>query len=165
MGNGPAPLSQEQYFAEHGQSIGFPAPLEARRKPFEFNLSSAQTKLQSGELMSELIVRLNALDRTYAGGRPNLLYYPVNPSDLTVVVKPYSSVLTKIYRLNYLQNRRFPKAPNNDFVTAENLYEHPQMNDLLRARLVGFGLPGLTKAFVGSQITMLSARLKTGGPW
>ncbi len=86
--------------------------------------------------MNDLIRYLNEIAAEYAGGRPHLLYYPVSPSDLSVFTKPYQSLLNKVYRINCINNRRFPDRPDKGFVDYSSMYEHENMNDLLRARLV-----------------------------
>lgn len=128
--------SETQYFAEQGVKLGFPEPLESGKRTYEFNLVGAQSRLQLGGLMGELTKFLVELAGQYAGGRPELLYYPVKPSDLQLLVKPYASMLTKIYRINCLQNRSYPAAPRHGFVEYATLYSHTKMNDLVRARLV-----------------------------
>jgi hypothetical protein len=130
-------LAQTDYFAEKGAELGFPDPQPSAEKPYEFNMTAARSNVQAGSLMTALIQYLSSLAEAYAGGRPNLLYYPAKPSDLSVLIKPYRSVLTKIYRVNYLYNREYPREPDrNGFVRYDTIYDHPKMNDLLRARLV-----------------------------
>jgi hypothetical protein len=129
-------LSEQDYFAEHGVALGFREPFERQGKAYDFNMKVAQLQLQTSATMNELIKCLNSLAEKYAGERPNLLYFPGKPSDLSVLVKPYSSVLTKVYRINYLRNGQFPSAPKSGFVQYITLYDHDKMNDLLRGRLV-----------------------------
>jgi|SRR6516162_8934843 len=132
-----AKLTEADYFAGHGAALGFPDPPLHVQKNYEFNMRSAQSSVQAGSLMTELVQHLSSLAETYAGDRPNLLYYPAKPSDLSVLIKPFQSVLTKIYRVNYLHNQKFPDEPDQSgFVRYDAIYDHPKMNDLLRARLV-----------------------------
>lgn len=86
--------------------------------------------------MGELTAFLVDLASNYAGGRPELLYYPAKPTDLQLLVKPYASMLTKVYRINCLHNRSYPAAPQDGIVDHAALYSHPKMNDLIRTRLV-----------------------------
>lgn len=57
-------LSEAQYFEKHGAELGFPSPLSAGQKPYEFNMSAAQMKLQAGDFMGELIRHLGSLAET-----------------------------------------------------------------------------------------------------
>ena len=85
----------------------------------------------------ELIALLASIAEGYAGGRPELLYYPVKPSDLQVLTKPYASVLTKVYRLNCLMIQAVTQVLLNTASFAhDSIFSHDKMNDLLRARLV-----------------------------
>lgn len=141
-GGGEKP-SEAEYFAKHGAGLGFPDPLEGGKRLYDFNLTNARNHLQlSNGLMTELIQFLVGLADSYANGRPELLYYPSKPADLQVLSKPYASMLTKIYRINCLQNRGYPAAPKFGFINQANIYDHDKMNDLLRARLVSKYMDG-----------------------
>jgi len=89
-------MTEEEYFSKHEAELGFPAPLHAGKKHYEYNMLAAQLRLQSGAFMTAFLDQLRHAATTYAGNRPHLLYYPVNPSDLTVFVKPWASVLNKM---------------------------------------------------------------------
>lgn len=144
MGSTSDTMTEAEYFTKHGTELGFPSPPQAARKHYEFNLNAAQSRLQTGKFMTDLIGCLNRMVEVYAGGRPHLLYYPVKPSDLTILVKPWVSVLTKIYRVNYVHNRNYPGKPKGlETITLPNLYGHPKINDLLRARLICKYMDGL----------------------
>lgn len=132
----PPKPSEAEYFARDGAALGFPAPLESGKRVYDFNLSGARNHLQLEGLMGELTDFLVELAVDYAGGRPGLLYYPTKPTDLQLLVKPYSSTLTKVYRINCLQNRNYPAAPRDGFVDHAALYTHPKINDLIRTRLI-----------------------------
>jgi len=128
--------SEAEYFASDGAALGFPDPLESGKRVYDFNLSGARNYLQLDGLMGELTAFLVELARDYVGGRPELLYYPTKPTDLQLLVKPYASMLTKVYRINCLHNRSYPVAPRDGMVDHATLYTHPKMNDLIRTRLV-----------------------------
>lgn len=128
--------SEAEYFTSEGTALGFPDPLESGKRVYDFNLSGARNYLQLEGLMGELTIFLVELARDYAGGRPELLYYPAKPTDLQLLVKPYASMLTKVYRINCLNNRSYPAAPRDGMVDHAALYTHPKMNDLIRTRLV-----------------------------
>lgn len=132
----PPKPSEAEYFASNGAALGFPAPLESGKRVYDFNLSGARNYLQLDGLMGELTVFLVELAGDYAGGRPELLYYPAKPTDLQLLVKPYASMLTKVYRINCLNNRSYPAVPRDGLVDHTALYTHPKMNDLIRTRLV-----------------------------
>lgn len=128
--------SEAEYFSEHGVRLGFPDPLEGGKRTYDFNLTSARNNLQLDRLMTELVQFLVDLAGGYANGRPELLYTGVKPGDLQILSKPYGSMLTKVYRVNCVQNRNFPAPPKAGFVSHSSIYSHDKMNDLLRTRLV-----------------------------
>lgn len=128
--------SQVAYFAEHGAALGFPDPLESGKAIYDFNLTNARNRLQFDGLMSNLTAFLVELASDYAGGRPELLYYPAKPSDLQLLAKPYASMLTKVYRINCLHNLAYPAPPRRGLIEHATIYSHVQMNDLLRTRLI-----------------------------
>lgn len=134
--HGPTKPSEAEFFAERGAELGFPVPLETGKQVYEFNLTNARNHLQLDGLMGSLTDFLVELADGYAGGRPELLYYASKPADLQVLAKPYASMLNKVYRINCLRNRNFPEPPRKGWVEHAMIYDHDQMNDLLRSRLV-----------------------------
>jgi hypothetical protein len=130
-------LTEDLYFQEEGKNIGFGDPIDKIHRNYDFNISAARMKLQQADLLGDLLEHLNRIGLSYAGGRPQYLFFYSNLTDLAIFTKPFSSVLNKIFRVNYLENKNFPSPPSNhEFINIYNLFEHPKMNDLLRGRLV-----------------------------
>lgn len=59
-----------------------------------------------------------------------------------VVKKPWSSVLDKIYRKNFLNNERFPEAPNDGWITETNWLQ--RINDIIRTTVTVRYLDGIS---------------------
>ena len=54
--------------------------------------------------------------------------------DLQLHSKSYESVLSKLYRTNVLNNRKFPAAPRGGWVKPQNMFG--KLNDLVRSKIV-----------------------------
>jgi ppGpp synthetase/RelA/SpoT-type nucleotidyltranferase len=129
-----AALTLEEYMLSEATKLGFPADLNEIEKPYKFSIDAARTNLQSGNLIQGLLTHLETIRQSYSGGRPDLLFYPDQKIDFQILSKPFSSVVSKIYRINYLNNRKFPEPPRRGFLNSTNFYEN--LNDLLRTRIV-----------------------------
>lgn len=64
---------------------------------------------------------------------PELLFVS-NLDDLSVLVKPYDSVINKIYRKNVLWNKNWPEPPKSGWINSNNYLS--AINDIFRLRLV-----------------------------
>lgn len=129
------PLSEIEYFSQHGDAIGFPAAYDGRA--YDLMMRGLQGQLQTSQLMTDLSNKLTDLAKIYAGGRPDLLFYSSKPTEFPVLIKPFQSVKNKIFRINCAWNRDFPSAPKKfPFVSKDNFLEHDKINDLFRTRLV-----------------------------
>lgn len=128
------PLTQKEYFATHGAAVGFPADLEQGRKDYDFNMTNVRLGVQSSEAINQLVNFLQNLPGAFIPGHPDLLFNPPVVSDLRIYSKPYDSVLSKVYRQNYIHNKNWPSAPKVGFVELSGLYG--RLNDLIRTRLV-----------------------------
>lgn len=129
-----AALSLEDYMRSEAIKIGFPDDLSEIERLYKFSIDAARSNLQSGKLIQGLLIHLENIRQSYSGGRPDLLLFPDQKIDFLVLSKPFSSVISKIYRTNYLNNRKFPEAPRRGFLNPTNFYQH--LNDLLRTRIV-----------------------------
>jgi ppGpp synthetase/RelA/SpoT-type nucleotidyltranferase len=89
----------------------------------------------SGDVMSGILAALKEMSQHYAGGNPNLLFFPAHQIDgLTVLQKSFKSAIEKLYRKNVLYNRSYPDAPPDGVIKVRHLYEN--IDGLLRTRLV-----------------------------
>lgn len=126
--------SADEYQAMVLDSLGFAGELQKAQTSYSFNMRSARTATQSGAF-AEVVRAIRRLPETYLGGRPDLLFYPTAiEDDLAVKVKPFESVLSKLYRRNILYNRNWPNPPKFGALAPERLYQ--DVDDLLRTRLV-----------------------------
>jgi hypothetical protein len=75
-----------------------------------------------------------------------------------LVIKPFTSVMEKTYRINVLQNGNFPAAPPDGWVNQTNLYS--KINDLVRGTLVCRFGDG--PAFVTTQISRRLQAIQDG---
>lgn len=55
-------------------------------------------------------------------------------TEFRVHEKSYSSILSKLYRLNVLENRKFPLAPKGGWIKPETIFG--ELNDLVRSTIV-----------------------------
>jgi hypothetical protein len=126
--------SFEQYLLTAANALGFDDPANAERS-YQFNLRAAHQSVTSGKVLSGILDSLRKMTQRYAGGNPNLLFYPTDQADgLTIFQKPFRSAIDKIYRRNIRFNHTYPDPPREGFIAPVQLYEG--IDDLLRTRLV-----------------------------
>jgi ppGpp synthetase/RelA/SpoT-type nucleotidyltranferase len=78
---------------------------------------------------------LQNIPKDYLQGDAALLFFPPDiPHDLGLKIKPFNSVIEKLYRHNVRFNKKWPKDPHGGRWAPENLYT--DLDDLLRTRLV-----------------------------
>lgn len=130
-------MTVDEYFDAKGQQLGFPADIQSLKRTYEFNVRSVRDRIQSGELLADLLTELKRLAQLYPAG-PSLLFYPADPEDLSIHTKRYESVLSKIYLTNYLNNKSCPGAPRSGIIDHSTIFD--RINDLLRSRLEDFRL-------------------------
>lgn len=82
---------------------------------------------------------LGNYDITYlANTKYNLL---VTKNPLKIMIKPYQSVIEKTFRKNIIENKRWPSAPQNGWVTPDNWFSRIQ--DIVRSIIVVKYLDGV----------------------
>jgi hypothetical protein len=127
--------SFEQYLLKATSALGFVDDPTNAERTYEFNLRAARQSVSSCEVMSDILNALKEMTLQYAGGNPQLLFYPADKiDDLSILQKPFKSTIDKIYRRNVLYNRSYPDAPPDGLIDVAQLYEN--IDDLLRTRLV-----------------------------
>jgi hypothetical protein len=127
--------SFQQYLHTAASALGFDNDPITAERTYTFNLRSAHQSVTSGETMSGIVAALKQMSQNYAGGNPNLLFYPADRiDDLRILQKPFKSAVHKVYRHNVMYNHSYPAAPREGFIEVSQLYEN--INDLLRTRLV-----------------------------
>lgn len=127
--------SEADYFQQHGEVIGFHPDNDGRA--YEVTMRALQSQLTTGRFISDLTTALTEMANTYAGGRPDLLLYGGKASDFQILIKTFTSLKNKVYRLNCTWNDNYPDKPlKYDFVNSYNYMIHDKINDIFRTRLV-----------------------------
>jgi hypothetical protein len=125
------PETVDEYVAWAAKTLGIDFAAPASRNQYETNVQNAQNAVQNSLFMREFPAFLAKQEeehqkRTGAG----LLML----SELTVHRKPFSSAVTKSFRINVLRNNGFPNPPNDGWITPDNWYG--RFPDLVRSTLV-----------------------------
>ncbi|WOH66044.1 hypothetical protein [Bradyrhizobium sp. BWA-3-5] len=113
--------------------LGFENAQLAERA-YQFNMRAAHQSALSSPELGQITAQLRSMPERYAHGRQDLLFYPAIPQELPLLIKPFASMLDKLYRSNVLYNRQYPDAPAEGGIESSQLYE--KIEDLLRTRLV-----------------------------
>jgi ppGpp synthetase/RelA/SpoT-type nucleotidyltranferase len=106
---------------------------KATERSYEQNSNLAYATVEGHPFVAELPRFLGACEEQY-----NSLYgvglfmSPVR--EIKLDRKSYSSVVNKSYRVNVLENERFPDSPEDGWITPSNWYE--RLTDIVRTRLV-----------------------------
>jgi hypothetical protein len=124
----------EEYAAEVIAGLGFANDRAKAEALYTLNMRSALFEAQEERCVG-VINALRALPATYLTGDPELLFYPNEiPDDFRLKVKPFDSVVHKLYRHNIVFNKNWPREPKGGRWAPENLYTN--IDDLLRTRMV-----------------------------
>ena len=124
----------EEYAAEVIATLGFENDRTKAQTLYTINMRSAQSVAQEEPFLG-LVEILRKLPARYLDGDPELLFYPPQvPDDLGLKVKPFGSVINKLYRHNVVFNKNWPNKPRDGQWLPEALYT--EVDDLLRTRLV-----------------------------
>jgi hypothetical protein len=127
--------SFEQYLIAAAGELGFKDDPANAKRSYTFNLRAAHQSVMAGDVMAGVLAVLQEITHRYAGGKPDLLFYPAEiAEDLRFLQKPFRSVIQKLYRRNVVYNRNYPNPPRDGSIAPARLYE--EIDDLLRTRVV-----------------------------
>ncbi|MGL3211123.1 hypothetical protein [Bradyrhizobium sp. BR 1433] len=93
------------------------------------NIETARQQIQQHDIVS-------FLEELVAKHQATSTRLPVNivSRDFQLYVKSYSSVVSKLYRANVLNNPRFDRSPKKGWITPRNMFG--RVNDLVRSTIV-----------------------------
>jgi hypothetical protein len=127
--------SFDQYLLTAASELGFPGDAVSAERAYDISLVAARVTVQSGDILSGVLNALKEIPQRYAGGNPNLLFYPaVKIDEFSISQKPFKSTIDKLFRRNVLFNRAYPNPPRDGFIEVGQLYE--EIDDPLRTRLI-----------------------------
>lgn len=131
--------------------------LDVRIKPSDSQKYDADTRRIRDQALeslfwSELNAQLPTMNDRYLFETGHPLW---TPSKVMLHVKPYASTIEKSYRRNVLDNRNWPGAPSNEWVTPQNWYE--KINDIVRCLIIVKYLDGVE--FIVEEVRKLSEQL------
>lgn len=110
-------------------NLGFDPSDRAIQNWVDANVISARSQLQQHVIASRI---QNFIETNQAADKRK----PINivGNELQLHIKSYSSILSKLYRQNVIQNNRFPDSPKRGWITPRNMYG--RVNDLVRSKIV-----------------------------
>jgi hypothetical protein len=84
--------SFDEYLITAASALGFPGDVVSAERAYEISLVAARVSVQSGDILSGVLNALKEIPQRYAGGNPNLLFYPaVKIDEFPIVQKPFAS--------------------------------------------------------------------------
>jgi hypothetical protein len=126
------PDTVEKYIEWAKDPLGVDFADAATKKLYETNLVIALNSTQETDFYKQFSAHIERYDAEYRGLHEAALLMAT--PDLRLEKKPYSSAVDKSFRKNVLWNRRFPKPPEDGWITPENWYF--ALGDVLRGTIV-----------------------------
>lgn len=122
----------------------FDVSLSDYKKYYEATSLQLLEQIDNGNMINRLNYRLQEYqDEYYIKSSGFNLYY--SKVDFILQIKPFESIIDKIFRKNILLNKNYPKAPNAGWINHDNLFT--RINDIFRGMIVVKYLDGV-KFFV-----------------
>lgn len=126
--------SFEIFLAQAVKDLGFPDHKEAERQ-YLFNIRAARSAVEQNDISKSLSDFLKELSINYSTDRPDILFsHGARAPELQFLVKPFDSVVEKIYRRTILYNRQYPSPPRGDNLGINNFYT--EIDDLIRTKII-----------------------------
>jgi ppGpp synthetase/RelA/SpoT-type nucleotidyltranferase len=110
-------------------NLGFDIEDKSLQTWIHTNIETARSQIQQHDLVAfveEFVTKYQATSHR--------LPINITSRDFQLHVKSYSSIVSKLYRANILNNRRFQKAPKGGWVKPRNMFG--MLNDLVRSTIV-----------------------------
>jgi ppGpp synthetase/RelA/SpoT-type nucleotidyltranferase len=129
----------EEYPAWAKDTIGFDVSDEQFFRRYSSNTRLVKSEVESSESWSKFVDAVKMISDKYKFDTG----YKLFSSDIFIpdlTIKPFNSVIEKTYRINILNNKKFPMPPFVDllnaqeWVTEDNIYR--ALNDIIRGRMV-----------------------------
>lgn len=108
-----------------------------------YNIATIQMKeqLRKSCFWDLLCRKINECKDEYFGEHSTKLLKETREPIVEIDVKPANSFIEKVYRENFIDNERFPKAPRGGWITPDNWFS--RINDILRTTIVVRYLDGI----------------------
>lgn len=117
-------------FAEWAKaSLGLDIADKALETWTKTNVESARSQIQQHQIISSIE---SFIAKNQASSKRSSIN--VVGQDLQLHSKSYASIISKLYRSNILNNRRFPTPPKGGWIKPQNMFG--RLNDLVRSRIV-----------------------------
>jgi len=123
--------SFEEFRREFEQQFGADADAE---KLYMFTMRAAAQELQKSPQYREVISTISECETSYSEKHPDLLLSSSPVDEIKILVKPFDSVVHKIYRRNVLYNKKYPDAPPEGKLS--HLDYLWNIDDILRGKVV-----------------------------
>ncbi len=118
----------EDYLSWHTEKLGDELNNPDLALRYQANVTLLKSAVETHEFLSNLSKRLSALAIN------GVFQSDQKTPDLTLSLKPYDSVISKIYRINCLWNKSWPDEPQRGWVDYAKSYS--EIDDLVRTTLV-----------------------------
>jgi len=108
-----------------------------------YNIATTQMKeqLRKSCFWDLLCRKINECKDEYFGEYATKLLKETKEPIVEIEVKPALSFIGKVYRENFIDNARFPKAPKGGWITPDNWFS--RINDILRTTIIVRYLDGI----------------------
>lgn len=119
----------EEFGAFCKQTLGFDIDDRSLQTWVNTNIQSARTQVEQHSFVA--FIEQLVIDHQVTSHR-----LPINivSRDFQLHAKSYPSILSKLYRMNVLNNRRFDQPPKGGWINPRNMFG--RINDLVRSTLV-----------------------------
>lgn len=126
----------EQYPEWAAQEIGFdPSNVQFKRR-YASNTVGLRTAVEQSEAWAKVSAVFSDLSKKY-NDENGVALFTENTWQPSLHIKPIGSVVEKMYRVNIINNRKFPEPPfdnGTSWLVEDNLFA--RMDDLIRCRIV-----------------------------
>jgi len=145
------PTSVDEYKQWAKEELGDDLSADSTRRIYETNVGQGLSALQQTGFVRGLSDFLEGCDERYRAETSSRLR--MTHGTVEFAAKPFDSVINKLFRLNVVWNRSYPKAPKDGWYTSKNMYA--RIDDLIRTTVVCKFLDGpefLAEALTGYSV-------------
>lgn len=122
-----------QYAEWAKQHIGFdPTDVQFTRR-YTANTAGLRTSVEQSDAWNKVSATFSELSKRYRTENGVFLFTD-DAWEPALLIKPVTSVIEKMYRVNVVRNNQFPDAPADGWLVEDNLFA--RMDDLVRCRVV-----------------------------
>jgi ppGpp synthetase/RelA/SpoT-type nucleotidyltranferase len=147
----PSNLDEYRLWTQKALGVDFSDPRQANL--YETNVNNVRTFVAQHPFSVQFSEQASHWMSAYRKDTNSDLF--MGPPELRLSVKPFASVIEKMYRMNILWNKNYPSEPAKGWVNPMNLYS--KIDDLVRGTLVCRFADG--PSFVTSQVSQYADSL------